>query len=301
MLTAAIWIALAGVLLRRLAVGRDRLRDEASSPAGLTGVAGTAVLGTRLIELGWGTAGMALLGLAFAAWCALLPIVLGRLRGRADGVAFMVTVATEGIATLAAAVGSAEHSGWLVDAAVALAVAGLALYPLVLSRFDLGQLKLGRGDHWVAGGSLAISALALAEITVAARHTGATGSLESVLRDSALVVWALAVAWIPVLVLAELRWPRLRYDTRRWATVFPLGMYAACSFSVASAAGVPGIADFARGWVWVAAAAWAFAFAAMLRSIARAVRHAIPRPRATPLPPPGGSTMPPGSCRPPAR
>src|SRR5437588_9052812 len=120
-LTAAIWIALAGVLFRRLAVGRDRLRDEASSPAGLTGVAGTAVLGTRLIELGWGTAGMALPGSAFAAWCALLPIVLGRLRGRADGVAFMVTVATEGIATLAAAVGSAEHSGWLVDAAVPLA------------------------------------------------------------------------------------------------------------------------------------------------------------------------------------
>jgi hypothetical protein len=29
-----------------------------------------------------------------------------------------------------------------------------------MSRFDLGQLKTGRGDHWITGGVLAISALA---------------------------------------------------------------------------------------------------------------------------------------------
>jgi tellurite resistance protein TehA-like permease len=59
--------------------------------------------------------------------------------------------------------------------------------------------------------------------------------------------------------------PRLGYDVRRWSTVFPVGMYAACSFVVGTAARVGGITDFARVWVWVGFALWLVVFAAMLR------------------------------------
>lgn len=59
--------------------------------------------------------------------------------------------------------------------------------------------------------------------------------------------------------------PRLGYDVRRWSTVFPVGMYAACSFIVGVAASAPAITDFARVWVWVAVAVWLVVFAAMLR------------------------------------
>jgi tellurite resistance protein TehA-like permease len=51
---------------------------------------------------------------------------------------------------------------------------------------------------------------------------------------------------------------------RRWATVFPVGMYAASSFDVGQVAGVPGVTDFARVWVWVAFALWLLVFVAML-------------------------------------
>jgi hypothetical protein len=34
---------------------------------------------------------------------------------------------------------------------------------------------------------------------------------------------------IPPLIISEIIRPRLSYDVRRWATVFPFGMYAACS------------------------------------------------------------------------
>ena len=66
------------------------------------------------------------------------------------------------------------------------------------------------------------------------------------------MLWALTIAWLPVLLAAEVLRPRLRYDVRRWSTVFPVGMYAACSFVVGAAARAPGITDFARVWVWVA-------------------------------------------------
>jgi tellurite resistance protein TehA-like permease len=51
---------------------------------------------------------------------------------------------------------------------------------------------------------------------------------------------------------------------RRWSTVFPVGMYAACSFLVGAAAHAPGITDFARVWIWVAVAVWLVVFVAML-------------------------------------
>ena len=51
---------------------------------------------------------------------------------------------------------------------------------------------------------------------------------------------------------------------RRWSTVFPVGMYAACSFAVGAAAHASGITEFARIWVWVGLAVWLAVFGGML-------------------------------------
>ncbi len=59
--------------------------------------------------------------------------------------------------------------------------------------------------------------------------------------------------------------PQLRYDVRRWSTVFPFGMYAACSFVVGAVTGTRAITDFARVWVWVSVAVWSVVFVAMAR------------------------------------
>jgi tellurite resistance protein TehA-like permease len=89
------------------------------------------------------------------------------------------------------------------------------------------------------------------------------------------VLWCLTIVWLPLLVFAEVARPRLAYDVRRWSTVFPVGMYAACSFQAGSAAHVPAITDFAKVWVWVGVAVWVIVFAAMLArgvELARAER-----------------------------
>jgi tellurite resistance protein TehA-like permease len=78
------------------------------------------------------------------------------------------------------------------------------------------------------------------------------------------VLWGFSIFWLPVLLVAEVIRPRLRYDVRRWATVFPVGMYAACSFLAGSAAHVSAITEFARIWVWVGVPVWLIVFAAML-------------------------------------
>ncbi|MET8244794.1 hypothetical protein ABZV31_10455 [Streptomyces sp. NPDC005202] len=43
---------------------------------------------------------------------------------------------------------------------------------------------------------------------------------------------------------------------RRWATVFPLGMTAAATLSVAAALAVPGLEGPGEALLWIAVAAW---------------------------------------------
>jgi tellurite resistance protein TehA-like permease len=152
----------------------------------------------------------------------------------------------------------------LLYASIGPFLLGVALYVFVLAGFDFRELLKGLGDHWVSGGALAITALAAARISIGAHHLHLLGALGGALRTVPLVTWALSVAWLPALLAAEAAAPRLRYDVRRWATVFPVGMYAACSFDVGQAARAHGLVEFARVWVWVGFGLWVVVFVAML-------------------------------------
>jgi Voltage-dependent anion channel len=269
---AFMWIGLGLALCARLARQPARVLTEARSPAALSGVAATAVLGSGALQLGWTLVGSLLLALAFVAWPALTRLVLGRLDRHADGQWFMLTVATESLAGLSAAIALREEVAWLLDVALALAAIGILLYPFVLVRFNPRHLASARGEHWVAGGSLAISALAFAQIALADRRLGTMHDAAGALAGVGFVLWAMAMLWLGALVIAELRWPRLHYHPHRWSTVFPLGMYAACSLAVAAAARAPLLGDFARAWIWISLAGWALAFAGMLRRRAGRIR-----------------------------
>jgi len=69
---AGAWLLLVVVLGARLVYQRDRFVREARSPASFTGVAGTAVLGTRLAMQDYHVAAAALLAVSGVGWV-LLP------------------------------------------------------------------------------------------------------------------------------------------------------------------------------------------------------------------------------------
>jgi hypothetical protein len=131
-------------------------------------------------------------------------------------------------------------------------VLGLGAYLFLLARLDLRQLRLGREDHWIFGGALAIATLACARTTAALGATSTLTDLLPALDDATLALWAAAALWLPALLAAELIAPRVGYDARRWSTVFPLGMYAVCSIATGSISGMGGISSFGRVWIWVA-------------------------------------------------
>lgn len=276
-ITAAAWIALAMALAWRGAADRPALRQEGRSPSGLSAVAASAVLGTRVVDLGWTAPGIALLVVSFGIWLALAGSVLHRLTGQAPGSAFMVTVSTEALAVLAATIAASENATWLLYGALVPAVLGIGSYPLIFARFDLRELGTGGGDQWIAGGALAISALAVGQIIRAASRLGTLAGAMETLRITALCLWVGAALWLPLLLAGEIWRPRVHYDPRRWSTVFPLGMYAACSFTVGAATQTPILSSFARLWVWPAVVAWTIAFAGLLgrgRLLLRAIRRA---------------------------
>jgi tellurite resistance protein TehA-like permease len=188
------------------------------------------------------------------------------------GVSFIIGVATDGVALLSATLAVPYHARWLLTVAIFLLLLGLAFYVFTLSRFDLRQLLNGHGDHWIAGGALAISALCAGAITGAIRALGLFDQLHGVFRIGTLVLWCLAMAWqIPLFITEAVR-PRLTYDVRRWATVFPFGMYAACSFTTGQVTGITGITTFGRVWTWVAFAITLLVFAGLFRHIRHARR-----------------------------
>lgn len=217
-------------------------------------VAATAVLGTRIGEAGLHTVAEVLLVAAGAGWIAVWTVVLRSRRfGSPTGTRLLCVVATQAAATLAVVASSR-----LDVPAFALLAFGIALYPAVVATIPPRELRVGAGDTWITMGALAVSALAAAHVA-AVTH-------EAAVRALARILWAAATAWLPVLVLSELRWPRVGFEPRRWSTVFPLGMYSACSTAVARDAGlVPHAVGVAA--LWIAVLAW-------LATAAGAVRRA---------------------------
>lgn len=271
---AAVWLTLGALLVLRVARDRAGVRRDARSPAAFTAVAGTAVIGTGLVPLGWTWEAAAVLVVALGLWVGLLRPVLRHWRTPTIGGSFILVVGVQSLAELAATLALQARAGWLLVASLVPFALGLACYPVVLRRFDWRQLAVGRGDHWVTGGALAISTLAAGRIALAADRLDVLGAAAGVLQVLTIVLWGLTLLWLPVLVAVELRWPRTGYDVRRWATVFPVGMYAACSLVVGTVASDSPIGTFARVWVWIALATWAVVACGLARASARTLAAA---------------------------
>ncbi|WP_411103835.1 tellurite resistance/C4-dicarboxylate transporter family protein [Streptomyces sp. cmx-4-9] len=258
-----LWCVLAADFTARLLGDRGRFRAEADTPAALTAVAATTVLGARIDTLGLHTLAAVLLAVAAVVWPGLLAGVVRHWRSRMPGAVFLVCVATQGLAVLAASVAATGPHDWLARAALAAFCLGLLLYGVALAHFDFREVARGAGDHWVAGGALSISALAGAKLTASPVWTG---GVHTALRTVTLAALALSLAWYAVLLTAELRHPRSHYDIRRWATVFPLGMTATACLSAAKPTGVDLLRPLGEVLLWIAVGAWLLTCVAFIGS-----------------------------------
>jgi hypothetical protein len=126
-------------------------------------------------------------------------------------------------------------------------------------------LLVGRGDQWVTGGALAIATLACARTKVALHTTQTLPALQHPLEQATLALWSASALWLAALLVTELKVPRAGYDTRRWSTVFPVGMYAVSTLATGSVTGIGAFTSVGRVWIWCALAVWLAVLLGMLR------------------------------------
>ena len=288
MLAAAGWVILVVLHVWRILACRTAVRADLTNGQKAFGfftfVAATNVLGVRLVLAGHQQLAWGLLVLGTASWVALGYLVPrlaafrpARRRGICDvnGTWFIMVVATESVAVLAATVEPTAASGQreLAVLAVFSWSVGLCLYPLV-AVFVVARLMttpIGPADltppYWVAMGATAISALAGARIVQMADAPMVTAT-RGLATGASVVIWSFGTWLIPALVAVG--WWRhvthrvpLRYDASMWSVVFPLGMYAVAGDYLGAADHLPLIREVGEVMSWIALAVWATVFLAM--------------------------------------
>ena len=299
--TAAAFVALTLAYAARMvwfrSFVRQSLRDPTTAMAYFTVVAGTDVLGVRLVMAGHPLVAFGLGVAAAVLWLILtygLPwsIVAAARRpvlGEINGTWLVWVVATQSLSIIAAAVTPDAPSAWLRSDLPAVAVClwglGVMLYLIFiviiflrLLLIEVTPAEMGPA-YWIAMGATAISVRAAAGIL--ALHGPHTGVLVSSLRPFvvglSVVLWAFGTWWIPLLVLLGIWryvlrcYPRT-YEPRLWNVVFPLGMYTVASWTLGQTAGLGFMAAVARVWVWVGFAAWVAVLGLMAGALVRSLR-----------------------------
>ena len=243
----------AALLLGTLVVlALARLRpdfDDLDVPLQLfTFVAACAVVGTRLQSA---HVVHAILGIAAAmAWLGLAVLtsrLLWRhrwigLRDRARGGWELASVATSGLAIVAADRGYRWSAVALL--AVAICVYGL-MTGLVVWRawHQRSAPELKQPDIWILMGAVAIA-------TLAGDHIHKAGVAD--IRPLTVVTWIVASLWIPLLAVASV----LVRTGNWWAAVFPLGMYSSATYATAVETGWRPLTTVSMVFLWIALAAW---------------------------------------------
>jgi tellurite resistance protein TehA-like permease len=127
------------------------------------------------------------------------------------------------------------------------------------------KVVVGEGDQWVLGGGLAISALAgatLLDVSVGLLVPHAARAALHLLTS--WLGWAAVMAYVPLAVTEAIR-PRLRFDMRRWSTVFPIGMAAQVSLQISRVFHEDMLWDLGQALSWVALAVWSIVAVGSLR------------------------------------
>lgn len=261
------------------------LADPEVSFTMFTFVAGTNVLGARLLLDGHRSAALWLLALGFVAWLVLgylVPwsAVLDHPEGPAlehvNGTWFLSVVASQSVAVLAAELKPLPDAGGraLVLLAVLCWSVGVFLYAasgiLVAARmlmYPVSAKELSP-PYWIAMGATAITVLAGADI-VQMTDTPLLAATRGLIAGVAVIFFGFGTWLIPALVAAGI-WRHLvrrmpmGYSPALWSAVFPLGMYGVAGYQLGVADRLPALTAFGEVEGWVALTAWALTFLAMI-------------------------------------
>ncbi len=265
-------------------------------PGYFTVVAASCVLGSQLLLIGKDFAlGFSLWVIGILLWLLLTYTILTaftikeekpQLQDGITGAWLLAVVATQSVAVLSTLISLHWQqpyrliinffalSMWLWGGMLYIWMISLIFYRYTFFRLQPGDLT---PPYWINMGAMAISTLAGSHLIMNAPDAPFLLSLLPFLKGFTVFYWATGTWWIPMLGILAVwrhiykRYP-LEYDPLYWGAVFPLGMYAACTFRMAQAMHLDFLAGVPRFFVLIALVAWSATFLGLIRSLWRGVR-----------------------------
>ncbi|MDN5786196.1 tellurite resistance/C4-dicarboxylate transporter family protein [Pseudorhodobacter sp.] len=295
---AVLWVLTVLRFLRYRAEFIADVIDYQRGPGFFTMVAATGVLGSASVILtGSKTTGFILWGIAILLWIGLTYTIFTvfmvkeekpTLERGITGAWLLTVVATQSIAVLSALLSAPIEQSHRLDLnfmAVSMWLWGVMLYiwlmTLIFYRFTFSRLDPGdlTPPYWINMGAMAISTLAGSLLIQNAATAPFLNSILPFLKGITLLCWATGTWWIPMLMILGIwrhiykRFP-LSYDPLYWGAVFPLGMYAVCTFQMEQALQLISLDLLTKAFSWIAVAVWSLTFVGFMRSMHRRARIA---------------------------
>ena len=178
-------------------------------------------------------------------------------------------VAEESIATLAAAMITTIPSWasglflvgltfWAMGVMLYVVFIGLIMDRLLFQRVMSDDLQ---PPYWINMGATAITVLASSRLLLISPPLPILTTVRPFLEGITIVLWAWGTWWIPLLIILGL-WKYIRdrdpvvYHPSQWSIVFPLGMYATATTTMARIHGFELLHAIGAFFVWVGFGAW---------------------------------------------
>jgi tellurite resistance protein TehA-like permease len=166
-------------------------------------------------------------------------------------------------------------SMWLWGGMMYIWIISLIFYRYTFFKFSPADFS---SPYWINMGAMAISTLAGSLLIENAGDAWFLETLVPFLKGFTIFFWATGTWWIPMLVILVVwrhRYIPLKYDPLYWGTVFPLGMYAVCTFEMVRAMDLDFLLPIANVFVYVALLAWAATFFGLIHSLVSSLVTAL--------------------------
>jgi tellurite resistance protein TehA-like permease len=270
------------------------LGDHIRGTGFFTLVAGTCVLGGQfvLVIQAYKVA-MGLLVFGAALWILLTYAILTAfairvpkptLGGGINGVWLVTIVATQSISVLCTLIAPyfMGQNDWILFLSFSIFLLGGMLYLMIIILifyrfmfFPLVPKDLGPA-YWINMGAAAISTLAGATLAMNSPESQLLSGLLPFTMGFTLFFWATATWWIPLLLVLSawrylVRRVKLSYEAQYWSMVFPLGMYATCTFQLAKATNLEYLFKVPPYFFFATLLAWSITFIGLIRSLVKSL------------------------------